>query len=161
MIRKSEELAFVTRIFPHIKYARLVLELKELNCRLQVPYVQDKIDRPIRAQESDSHGSKGPLSDSTDLDKVHVTWIRHEETRGDASDEAEVGWSHWAVGRLAHGPHRLKLRHGTCSLAPKGGYGRLCCSSAMHTPMAPSYKYEKGERYETRLKWKLKLILLF
>ena len=97
--------------------------------------IQGKRRRPIRARHSTSHGSKGPLSYTTDLGKSHSTWIRqegpatsHPAKDGPIRGRPMVGRPPRSAGRPTP-PTDLRLRCGSSPLV-------LEVSSRRHPPSA-------------------------
>jgi hypothetical protein len=63
--------------------------------------IQGKTRRPIRVQDSGSHGSMGPPAGATYLGQGRRTQNRHLGPLTSPSAEAEVGWGSGPVGRPA------------------------------------------------------------
>ena len=55
--------------------------------------------RPIRVQNSSSHGSRGPHSASNQHIERGGTWKKDNETHGSLPEKIEDGEAQWAVGR--------------------------------------------------------------
>jgi len=94
---------------------------------------------PIRAEESGSYGSKGPLTGATDLEqRPHHPRMWLGPTGGSSGP--------WAVGRSARLAEQPKAQPpyslwcGNLPLVHEVGSKWISCSSSPYTPMAPSYK---------------------
>ena len=104
--------------------------------------IQGKMRRPIRARHSASHGSKGPLSDTTDLGKSHSTWIRQEgpATSHPAKDGPIRG--RLKVGRPAHSTNRPQPSTWQLPIGPRSRFWEDHLLKPTLLAMAPSYIYE-------------------
>jgi hypothetical protein len=61
--------------------------------------IHGKNHRPIRAHDSGSHGSKGPLPVPNRLTRGLGTWGSDKETHGGLPTQEGSFWAHLAVGR--------------------------------------------------------------
>ena len=151
MIRKSLELKYFICIFipnrveSYYAPKNYTMLEKGLKCRLRGPYDPHENCRPIRAQDSGSHGSKGPLTTPNRLTRSLDTRRIDKETHGGLPEQG---------GRLGPPGSRPTTKHPRPSplirsfLTPslrRFHVPALVKLSARH-PLSSPYKYERGVR---------------